>query len=81
MLALSAQVLGWLLIAVSLPRLPAVGSSLLLMLQPLLAVILAALLVSESPSWLQLAGAACILAGLIVASVARRTPVLEPAQS
>lgn len=31
-LALSAQVLGWLLIAVSLPRIPAVASSLLLML-------------------------------------------------
>ncbi len=72
-LALSAQVLGWLLIAVSLPRLPAVGSSLLLMLQPLLAVILAALLVSESPSWLQLAGAASILAAVVLASARRRT--------
>ena len=56
-LALSSQVLGWLLIAVSLPRLPAVGTSLLIMLQPVLAVILAAWLVEESPSVLQLAGA------------------------
>ena len=71
-LSLSAQVLGWLLIAVSLPRLPAVGSSLLLMLQPLLAVLLAAWLVDESPSLLQLAGAAAILAAVVFASARRR---------
>src|SRR4051812_41844179 len=76
-LALSSQVLGWLLIAVSLPRLPAVGSSLLLMLQPLLAVILAAWLVNESPSALQLAGAGLILGAVVFAS-ARRRP-REPA--
>jgi drug/metabolite transporter (DMT)-like permease len=70
-LALSAQVLGWLLIAVSLPRLPAVASSLLLMLQPLLAVLLAALLVDESPSSLQLTGAALILAAVVLASARR----------
>jgi drug/metabolite transporter (DMT)-like permease len=72
-LALSAQVLGWILIAVSLPRLPAVASSLLLMVQPLLAVLLAALLVDESPSPLQLAGAASILAAVVLASARRRT--------
>ncbi|MGZ8688812.1 MAG: DMT family transporter [Gaiellaceae bacterium] len=71
-LALSSQVLGWLLIAVSLPRLPAVGSSLLLMLQPLLAVILAAWLVDESPSALQLAGAGLILGAVVLASARRR---------
>ena len=71
-LALSAQVAGWLLIAVSLPRLPAVVSSLLLMLQPLLAVVLAAVLVEESPSALQLLGAAVILAAVVLASARRR---------
>ena len=39
------------------------------------------LLLDESPSQVKLLGAACILAGLIIASVTRRTPVLEPAQS
>ena len=34
LLALSSQVLGWMLISVSLPRLPAVLTSILLMLQP-----------------------------------------------
>jgi drug/metabolite transporter (DMT)-like permease len=71
-LALSSQVLGWLLIAVSLPRLPAVGSSLLLMLQPLLAVILAAWLVDESPSAVQLSGAGLILGAVVLASARRR---------
>jgi drug/metabolite transporter (DMT)-like permease len=78
-LALSSQVLGWLLIAVSLPRLPAVGSSLLLMLQPLLAVILAAWLVDESPSALQLSGAGLILGAVVLASARRRAR--EPAIS
>ena len=40
-LALSSQVLGWLLISVSLPRLPALLTSILLMLQPVGAVFLA----------------------------------------
>ena len=80
-LALSSQVFGWLLITISLPRLPAALSSVMLTFQPLCAVLFAALLLDESPSHAQLLGAACILAGLIVASVTRRTPVLEPAQS
>jgi drug/metabolite transporter (DMT)-like permease len=70
-LALSSQVLGWLLISISLPRLPAVLTSVLLMMQPLLAVILAALLVDERPSELQLAGAGAILAGVLLASSTR----------
>jgi drug/metabolite transporter (DMT)-like permease len=82
-LALSSQVLGWLLIAVSLPRLPAVASSLLIMVQPVLAVLLAAWLVDESPSLLQLAGAGLILGGVVFASARRRTrrePALATAQ-
>ncbi|MEP6909229.1 MAG: DMT family transporter [Actinomycetota bacterium] len=71
-LALSSQVVGWLLITVSLGRLPTALTSVLLTLQPLLAVIFAALLVNERPSPLQLVGAAAILAGLIIASVGRR---------
>jgi drug/metabolite transporter (DMT)-like permease len=78
LLALSSQVLGWLLISVSLPRLPAVMSSILLTLQPVCSVVFAALIVSESPSALQLAGAACILAGLVTATVGRPGPVPEP---
>jgi drug/metabolite transporter (DMT)-like permease len=77
-LALSSQVVGWLLITVSLGRLPTALTSVLLTLQPLLAVLFAALLIDERPSPLQLAGAAMILSGLLIASVgARRTRPLE----
>jgi drug/metabolite transporter (DMT)-like permease len=84
LLALSAQVLGWLLITVSLPRLPAVLTSVLLTSQPLASVVLAAVLLAEDPSALQLLGAAAILAGLVVASAGRRRargrePVIETA--
>jgi drug/metabolite transporter (DMT)-like permease len=71
-LALSSQVLGWLLITVSLGRLPTALTSVLLTLQPLLAVLFAALLIDERPSPLQLVGAAAILAGLLIASTGRR---------
>jgi drug/metabolite transporter (DMT)-like permease len=71
-LALSSQVLGWLLISGSLPRLPAVVTSVLLTFQPVCAVLFAALIVDEAPSLLQLVGAACILAGLLVATLGRR---------
>ncbi len=50
LLAVSAQVAGGLLIAVALPRLPAVNTSLLLLSQPVASVFLAMLIVSEAPS-------------------------------
>ena len=77
-LGLSSQVLGWLLISVSLPRLPAVVTSILLMLQPVGAVILGAVLLSEAPSTVQLAGVAVVLGGVAVATVKPR-PVRVPA--
>ena len=82
-LALSSQVLGWLLIAISLPRLPALVTSILLTLQPVATVVLSALLLGEDPSLVQLAGVAAILAGIVIASTGRRDrapePVLAPA--
>ncbi|MBN1528621.1 MAG: DMT family transporter [Thermoleophilaceae bacterium] len=74
LLALSSQVLGWLLISVSLPRLPALLTSILLMLQPVSAVFLAALLLSESPSAVQLLGVVVVIAGVAVASSRPRSP-------
>ena len=78
-LALTSQFFGWLLISVSLPRLPAAHASVMLTFQPVCSVVFAALLLGESPSRLQLAGAACIVAGLVVASLrSQRIPVPEP---
>ena len=81
LLALSSQVLGWLLISITLPRLPAALTSVLLTFQPVLSVLLAGAILGESPSALQLGGAALILAGLLVASAGRRArrPAPEPA--
>jgi drug/metabolite transporter (DMT)-like permease len=72
LLALSSQVFGWLLITVSLPRLPAVVTSVLLTLQPVCSVLFAAVLLDEDPSALQLVGVVAILAGLLLASASRR---------
>ena len=66
-LALSSQVLGWLLIGTSLPRLPAAMTSMLLMVQPVGAVALAAVIFGESPSRLQLVGVALVVGALVVA--------------
>jgi drug/metabolite transporter (DMT)-like permease len=75
-LALSSQVVGWLLISASLPRLPAALTSLLLTIQPVCSVMLGAALFGEAPSALQLVGVAAILAGLVL--VARvRAPATE----
>jgi drug/metabolite transporter (DMT)-like permease len=70
-LALTSQVLGWLLITVSLPRLPAALTSLLLTVQPVGSVALAALILGEAPTALQLAGVALVLCGLLVATAPR----------
>jgi drug/metabolite transporter (DMT)-like permease len=78
LLALSSQVLGWLLISISLPRLPAVVTSVSLTLQPVCSVIFAALILGESPSSLQLVGALAILAGLVISSLGRRAPRAPP---
>jgi drug/metabolite transporter (DMT)-like permease len=70
-LALTSQVLGWLLIGATLPRLPAALTSVLLTVQPIGSVALAALIFGESPSALQLAGVALVLVALVAAGRSR----------
>lgn len=67
-LALTSQVLGWLLITVSLPRLPAALTSLLLTIQPVGSVALAAIIFGESPTVVQLGGVALVIAALVTAT-------------
>jgi drug/metabolite transporter (DMT)-like permease len=67
-LALTSQVLGWLLITISLPRLPAALTSLLLTVQPVGSVALAALIFAESPTPLQLGGVVLVIAALVTAT-------------
>jgi drug/metabolite transporter (DMT)-like permease len=70
-LALTSQVLGWLLIGTSLPRLPAAMTSMLLTVQPVGSVALAALIFGESPTSLQLVGVVLVLAALVAAGRSR----------
>jgi drug/metabolite transporter (DMT)-like permease len=67
-LALSSQVVGWLLITSSLPRIPAALTALILTLQPVGSVALAAVILGESPSVVQLLGVALVLAALVGAT-------------
>jgi drug/metabolite transporter (DMT)-like permease len=77
LLALTSQVVGWLLITISLPRLPAAITSLLLMIQPIGSLALAAVIFSESPSSLQLAGVVLVM-GAVVFATRRPTSSLPP---
>ncbi len=67
LLALTSQVIGWLLITVSMPRLPAGIIGALLLVQPAGSVALSYLILGERPSALQLVGVALILTGVLVA--------------
>jgi drug/metabolite transporter (DMT)-like permease len=81
LLGVTSQVIGWLFIALSLPRLPAALTSVLLTLQPLLSILFAAMILSERPSPLQLAGASGVLAALLLATAtpgATRRPADMP---
>jgi drug/metabolite transporter (DMT)-like permease len=78
-LALTSQTLGWLLITSSLPRLPAAVSSLLLLFQPAASLVLAAAVLSERPTALQLLGAALVCGGVLVAARSARADGAIPA--
>lgn len=71
-LALTAQVAGWLLISRSLPRLPAAITSVVLLLQPVGAMTLAAVVLGEQPGAAQLLGALLILGGVMISTAGHR---------
>ncbi len=72
LLGVSAQSAGYLLISYSLPRLPAVVTSIILLAQPVLAVILAMVLLGEDPSAGQLLGVLLVVGGIALATVPLR---------
>jgi drug/metabolite transporter (DMT)-like permease len=65
----TSQSLGYLLISISLPRLPAVLTSIILLAQPVATVVLAMILLAETPSLAQLLGVALVVGGIAVATV------------
>jgi drug/metabolite transporter (DMT)-like permease len=67
LLALTSQVIGWLLITVSMPRLAAGMIGALLLVQPAGSVALSYAVLGERPSVLQLLGVVLVLTGVVVA--------------
>ena len=80
LLAWSCQALGWLLVSITLPRLPAALTSVLLTFQPVLTVLFAWAILDETPSALQLGGVALVLCGLLIVTwgARARRPAAEP---
>jgi len=76
-LAMVAQVGGWLLIAVALPRIPALETSVMLLLQPMATVLWGFLIFAEHLSGAQWAGVALVLGG--VGALTLRGSVERPA--
>ena len=70
-LALSSQVIGWLLISIPIFVLPASVTAIVLSLQPASAVVFSMLILSERPSGLQLLGAALVAVGFVAATIGR----------
>lgn len=81
-LAVGSQVIGWQLIGAALPRLPALETSVLLLLQPMATAVWAWLLFAERLSAVQIAGMALVLAGVgwlsVRGSVARTSSPCPP---
>ena len=85
-LGVLCQSAGSLFIGVSLPRLPAALTSIILLAQPVAAVILSRVLLAEAPSVTQYAGVALVIAGIALATVPldrylRRGDPADPAAS
>jgi drug/metabolite transporter (DMT)-like permease len=70
-LGLGSQVVGWLLIGFALPRLPAVETATIILIQPALTLVWGALIFSERPSRVQILGALVVLAGVAFVAIAR----------
>ena len=79
LLALTSQVIGWLLITTSMPRLPASMIGALLLIQPAGSVALSYIFLGERPSALQLGGVALVLTGVFVAVSGNRPRAAERA--
>ncbi len=71
-LALTAQVFGWLLITRSLPKMQAVETSILLLTQPVMTLIWGVLLLGETLSFVQAAGALIVVLGIAAVSLPER---------
>jgi drug/metabolite transporter (DMT)-like permease len=68
-LGVTSQSAGYLLISISLPRLPAVTTSIILLAQPVMTVVLSVVLLGEAPSSTQLVGVVLVIGGIAAATL------------
>jgi drug/metabolite transporter (DMT)-like permease len=69
LLGLTSQAIGYLCISISLPRLPAIVTSIILLVQPPLTIGLSMVLLGERPSLGQLVGVVLVIGGIAVATI------------
>ena len=69
LLGVTSQSAGYLLISISLPRLPAVITSIILLAQPVMTVALSVVLLGEAPSTTQLLGVVLVIGGIAAATL------------
>jgi drug/metabolite transporter (DMT)-like permease len=69
LLGITSQSIGYLIISISLPRLPAALVSIILLAQPVATVVLARVLLAEQPSAAQLLGVTLVVGGIAVATI------------
>jgi drug/metabolite transporter (DMT)-like permease len=77
-LAIGSQVIAWLMITYALPRLPAVETATIILIQPALTMAWGALIFDERPSALQILGATIVLCGVAVVAWVRARLQPEP---
>ena len=68
-LGITSQSAGYLLISISLPRLPAIITSVILLAQPVMSMGLAIVLLGETPSATQLLGVGLVIGGITAATL------------
>jgi drug/metabolite transporter (DMT)-like permease len=69
LVGITSQSIGYLIISISLPRLPAALTSIILLAQPVATVLLARVLLDEDPSLAQLLGVVLVVGGIAVATI------------
>ena len=77
LLALVAQVIGWPIIAKAMPHLPALDTSILILGQPMLAMLWAWLIFDEALGVGQLIGVALVMVGLVLFSLSKPDPASD----
>jgi drug/metabolite transporter (DMT)-like permease len=78
LMALTSQVIAWVLVNHALGKLPASAASVALVGQPVVTTLLGIVILKEIPSPLQLVGAAVCLAGIFTVQRAQYPPVTQP---